>query len=175
MKIKLNNVRLSFPSLFQRSSFQGETGKFEGTFLLDKTTQADLISSINGSIKECVKVNGKGAKIPPDKICFKDGDDFDYDGYAGHMSFKASNNKPPKILDRDLSALSEDDNRLYAGCYVNAMVELWFQNNNYGKRVNANLLGVQFFKDGKPFGDGITISADDFDAFGDDDDYDFMN
>ena len=176
MKIKLNNVRLSFPSLFQRASFQGETGKFEATFLLNKADQDVLIASIKGSIKECIKVNGKGAKIPADKICFKDGDDFDYDGYLDHMSFKASNNKLPKLLDRDLSAITEDDGRFYAGCYVNAMVELWFQNNNYGKRVNANLLGVQFFKDGKPFGDGVTASASDFDAFGEieDDGYDFM-
>jgi hypothetical protein len=29
--------------------------------------------------------------------------------------------------------------------------------------VNANLLAVQFSKDGEPFGDGVTASVDDFD------------
>jgi len=71
--------------------------------------------------------------------------------------------------------LTENDNRIYAGCYVNAIVVLWAQNNNYGKRINANLLGVQFVADGSPFGDGGTSAGvDDFDAFGDNgDDFSF--
>tara|TARA_R110000772_G_scaffold68351_2_gene151387 strand:+ start:2551 stop:3078 length:528 start_codon:yes stop_codon:yes gene_type:complete len=169
-KIKLDNVRLSFPSLFQRASFQGESGKFEATFLLNKTDHADAIKQINAAIKSGIAANLKGAKIPADKLCFKDGDDFEYDGYAGNMSFKASNNKRPMIIDKDKSPLAEDDGKPYAGCYVNAVVELWFQNNNFGKRVNANLLGVQFFKDGEMFGDSSSASNDDFDAFDDDDD-----
>lgn len=169
-KIKLNNVRLSFPSLFQRASFQGEAGKFEATFLLSKDDHADVIGKINAEIKAGIKTNLKGAKVSDDKLCFKDGDEFEYDGYAGHMSFKASNNKRPMIIDKDKTPLVEDDGKPYAGCYVNAVVELWYQNNNYGKRVNANLLGVQFFKDGTPFGDGASASENDFDVFDDDDD-----
>ncbi len=170
-KIKLNNVRLSFPSLFQRASFQGDSGKFEATFLLNKEDHAPIIKEIHAAIKSGIASNLKGAKIPADKLCFKDGDDFEYDGYAGAMSFKASNNKRPMVIDKDKSPLAEDDGKPYAGCYVNAVVELWFQNNNYGKRVNANLLGVQFLKDGEPFGgDGSSASNDDFDAFDDDDD-----
>lgn len=168
-KIKLNNVRLSFPSLFHKASFQGSEGKYEATFLLSKDTQADLIAQIDAKIKAGIKDNFKGAKLPSDKLCFKDGDDFEYAGYANHMSFKASNGKRPMIIDKDKSPLTEDDDKLYAGCYVNAIVELWYQNNNYGKRVNANLLGVQFFKDGEPFADGVSASEDDFDAFGDED------
>ena len=85
-----------------------------------------------------------------------------------------TNNKRPMVIDRDKSPLTEDDNKIYAGCYVNAVIELWFQNNGFGKRVNANLLGVQFLKDGEPFGDNAGASVDDFDAFGDDDDEFFV-
>ena len=141
-KIKLQGVRLSFPSLFRKAVFQGEETKYEATLLLDKEKHADSIAEINEAIKKGIADNFKGAKIPADKICFKDGDTIDYDGYAG--------------------------------CYVNAVIELWFQNNGFGKRVNANLLGVQFFKDGEPFGDNAGASADDFDAFGDDDDEFFV-
>ena len=169
-KIKLNNVRLSFPSLFQKASFNGEVGKFEATLLLDKKQHADAIAKINVEIKKSIADNLKGAKVSADKICFKDGDEFSYDGYAGNMSFKASNNKRPMVIDKDKTPLAEDDGKPYAGCYVNAVVELWAQNNNFGKRINANLLGVQFFKDGEPFGDGATASDNDFDAFDDDDD-----
>jgi len=173
-KIKLQNVRLSFPSLFRKAVFSGQETKYEGTFLIDKKTQAGKIKEIEEAIEDLIEDKLKGAKLKADKICFKDGDDIDYDGYAGHMSFKASNNKRPMVLDRDRTPLSEDDNRPYSGCYVNAILELWAQDNQYGKRINANLLGVQFFKDGQPFGDGVSANADDFDAFGDDDEDDFM-
>lgn len=173
-KIKLQNVRLSFPSLFRKAVFSGEETKFEATFLLNKEDHADKIAEIDAAIKALIKENLKGANLKEDKICLKDGDDIDYAGYAGHMSIKASNIKRPMVLDRDRTPLSEDDNRLYAGCYVNAVIELWAQNNQWGKRINANLLGVQFFKDGEPFADGVSVSADDFEVFGDDDMVDFM-
>jgi hypothetical protein len=172
-KLKLHNVRLSFPSLFRKAVFSGEETKYEGTFLINKEDQADKIAEIEAAVKTLIKDNLKGAKLPSDKICLRDGNDVDYAGYDGHMSIKASSAKRPLVLDRDRSPLTEDDNRLYAGCYVNAVIELWAQNNQYGKRINANLLGVQFFKDGEPFSDGVTASADDFDDFADDMD-DFM-
>lgn len=175
MKIKLQNVRLSFPSLFQKAVFKGQETKYEATLLLHKEDHADTIAQIKEQIKKHIKEDLKGSKLSAERICLKDGDDFDYSGYEGHMSFKASNNKRPLIIDRDKTPLTEDDNRLYAGCRVNAMVELWVQNNGYGKRINANLLGVQFFKDDEPFADGESASANDFDAFDDDgDDDDFM-
>lgn len=173
-KIKLHNVRLSFPSLFRKATFSGEETKFEGTFLISKADQADKIAEIEAAIESLIADRLKGAKLKADKICLKDGDDIDYAGYAGHMSIKASNNKRPLVLDRDRSPLSEDDNRIYAGCYVNAVIELWAQDNQYGKRINANLLGVQFFKDGEPFADGVSASADDFEVFDDADMDDFM-
>jgi hypothetical protein len=169
-KIKLNNVRLSFASLFKKATFGGEETKFEGTFLIDKDDQADTIAEINTAIAAMLKE--KKAKLSPDRICLKDGDEIDYDGYAGHMSIKASNAKRPIVIDRDKSPLVEDDGKPYSGCYVNAIVELWFQDNTWGKRVNANLLAVQFVRDGEPFGDGgAGASADDFDVVdGEDDD-----
>ena len=80
-----------------------------------------------------------------------------------------------KKANKDKTPLTEDDNVIYGGCYVNAIIELWAQDNNYGKRINANLLGVQFHKDGEPFGGGgVSVKADDFDdVSGDDDDFDF--
>jgi hypothetical protein len=170
-KIKLNNVRLSFPSLFRKSVYNGEETKFEATFLLNKKTQADKIKEIEAAIAAAIKENLKGAKLGADKLCLKDGDDFEYVGYAGNMSLKASSNKRPLVIDRDKSQLTEEDNRLYAGCRVNATIELWAQNNTYGKRINANLLAVQFYKDDEPFADGEKGSVDDFEAFDDEEEF----
>jgi len=170
-KIQLKNVRLSFPSLFSRAVFDGKEGKFEATFLIDKSDEATkdkLDKMIKAAIKEA------NIKVPKDKICLKDGDDADYDGYDGTWSLKASSKKRPTVIDRDKTPLAEDDERVYAGCYVNAIVDFWVQNNQFGKRVNANLYGVQFVKDGEPFGMGAEDVTDDFDDLGggEDDDHD---
>lgn len=168
MKIKLQNVRLSFPSLFQHAAFGGDsTGKYEATFVLDKKEHATVISQIEAEILRLQKEEIK-AKVSSDKLCLKDGDESGRDEFAGKMTIKASTKKRPLVIDRDKTPITEDDNKVYAGCYVNAIVSLWAQNNQWGKRVNAQLDGVQFARDGEPFGDG-GVSVDEFDAFGDDD------
>ena len=53
--------------------------------------------------------------------------------------------------------------------YVNGSIELWCQDNAYGKRINATLRGVQFLKDGEAFAGGGSASADEFDDLGVDD------
>jgi hypothetical protein len=45
---------------------------------------------------------------------------------------------------------------------VVAIVELWAQDNSWGKRINATLKGVQFYQDGEAFAGGVSASADDF-------------
>lgn len=165
-KIQLRNVRLSFPSIFNRASFNGESGKFEATFLLNKETQSDQIEKLEQAIEQAIKE--AKVKVPKDKLCLKDGDDFEYDGYAGHMAFKASSNKRPTIIDRDKTPLVEDDGKPYAGCYVNAIVDIWVQNNSYGKRANGNLFGIQFYADGEAFGAGDVDVTDEFDDFEED-------
>jgi hypothetical protein len=168
-QIKLKNVRLSFPSLFHKAAFQGNETKYEGTFLLNKKTHADSITEIQSAIAEKIKTDLKGAKLGADKICLKDGDELDYDGYAGHFRIKGANGKRPLVIGKDKSPVTEDDNVFYAGCYVNAIIELWAQDNGFGKRINANLLAVQFAGDGEPFSDGgSSVGVDDFDVVDDD-------
>lgn len=175
MKHTLKNVRLSFPNLFQKAKFEGAETKYEATFLLNKEQHATVIAAIEKDMTSRIKIELKGAKLPGDRKCLKDGDESNYDGYEGCMSFKAGNTKRPLVIDRDKSPITESDEKVYAGCYVNAVVELWVQNNGYGKRINANLLGVQFAKDGEAFGGkGESADESDFDDLGDDDDdFDF--
>ena len=172
LKIKLSNVRLSFPSLFQPSEFNGVAGKYEATFLMDKDKDAVQIKTIQKKIADLLAE--KKAKVPADKICLKDGEFIDYDGYQNAMAIKGSTKRRPTVIDRDRSPLVEADGKPYSGCYVNCILELWFQDNSYGKRVNCNLLGVQFAKDGEAFGAGATDVTNEFDAIDDfEDDIDF--
>jgi len=172
MKIALKNVRLSFPSLFQKAQFNGIDGKYEATFLLHKKDHAKEIAEIEAGIKAMIAKDLKGVKLGSDKLCLRDGDDVEYQGYSDHMSFKASTKKRPLVIAKDKSPLTEDDGVIYGGCYVNGSVELWAQNNEYGKRINGTLLGVQFARDGESFASGSSGSLSDFDDISDDSDDD---
>lgn len=168
-KIKMQGVRLSFPNLFQTAKFAGDdTGKYEGTFILDKKIHKDVIADIIKVIDTLSKEELK-TKVAADRVCLKDGDEMGRDEYQGMYTLKASTKKRPLVIDRDQSPITESDNAVYAGCYVNAIVTLWAQNNQYGKRINAQLDGVQFNRDGEPFGDGA-VSVNEFDAFADKED-----
>tara|TARA_R110000787_G_scaffold283257_1_gene395822 strand:+ start:485 stop:1009 length:525 start_codon:yes stop_codon:yes gene_type:complete len=163
-KILLNNVRLSFPSIFTREVFEGKEGKYAATFLLDKkdvATKEKIDAAITSALAEA-KV-----KVESHKYCIKDGDitfdEKEYDGYQGTWGIKASSSKRPTVINRDKSPITVEDDILYAGCYVNAVIDIWIQNNGYGKRVNANLYGVQFLKDGDSFGTGPSDVTEDFD------------
>lgn len=169
MKIKIKNARLSFPSLFRKAVFQGVESKYEATFLLDKTEQRETIDEISAGIAAMLKEHK--TKLPAEKICLKDGDAAGSAAEnAGSMTIKAGNNKRPLAIGKDKSPLTEEDGVLYSGCYVDAIITLWFQNNGFGKRVNASLEGVQFRADGEPFGGGGAKSdVDDFSVIDDDD------
>jgi hypothetical protein len=172
MKVKLTNVRLSFPDLFEPRPFKpGDTPKFKATFLIPK--DSPQIKTVKDAILAVAK-----EKWPKDyqkivnsiqgnanKFCFQDGDNKTYDGYEGMMALTAGNKTRPGIFDRDRSPLAKDDGRPYAGCYVNGVIEL-FAYDNSGNGIAASLTGVQFHKDGEAFSGGRPASADEFDDLG---------
>jgi len=170
MKIKLNNVRLAFPVLFEAKTVNGE-GKpaFSASFLIDP--KDPQVKTINQAIEQVAK-DKWGAKADAvlkqmqaqDKLCLHDGDLKEmYDGFPGNLYVSARAPARPLVIDKDKNPLTEADGKPYAGCYVNASVELWPQDNNYGKRINASLRGVQFLRDGDAFAGGGAASPDDFD------------
>lgn len=173
-KFTLKNVRLSFPSLFNKAVFEGEATKYEGTFLIHKDDQAKLIDDINNRIDTFLEEKfGKG-KVPKSikRTVLKDGDETDYEGYDNHMAFKAgSATRRPTVIDRDKSPLVEGDDKPLAGDYVNAVVGLWYSDHpKGGKQVLGNLMGVQFVKEGERFGSGDVDVMSDFDELEDDQD-----
>jgi len=170
MKLKLTNVRLAFPVLFEAKTVNGE-GKpaFSASFLIEPDDPQ--VKAINAAIEQCAK-DKWGAKADvvlkgmraQDKVALHDGDlKAAYDGFPGMFYVSARSATRPGVFDRDRTPLVEADGKPYAGCYVNAVVELWAQDNNYGKRVNASLSGVQFSSDGDAFAGGGAASEDDFD------------
>lgn len=170
-KFNLNNVRLTFPVLFEPKQVQGQgEAKFSATFLLPKNHPqlADVKKAISEAATQ--KWGAKAGDVlkqlmAADKLCLHDGDaKSDYDGYAGNYFINASNKVRPLVIDEQRNDLKAADGKPYSGCYVNAIVEFWPQDNQFGKRVNASLLGIQFRADGERLAGGSSASADDFEA-----------
>ena len=158
-RITVKNARLSFPHLYEHEVYNGEsTGKYACTFLVPKADK----HTITRIEKEVAKVKGKN-KIPDDKVCWRDGDETEYESHKGHMYFKASTNRRPVTVDQKRTPLTAEDERFYPGCYVNGIVDFWLQlNPKYPKRVNATLWGVQFAGEGEHFG-AAPAKPEDFD------------
>jgi hypothetical protein len=168
MKCILKNVRLSFPNLFQASSVNGSEPRFAANFLF--APDSENANEVNNTLVHVAKEKwGTKAEMElkklraSDRTCMHDGDMKDYDGYEGNFYLSASNSVKPLVLDKDAKThLDSSDGRPYAGCYVNAIVDIWVQDNNFGKRINASLRGVQFVKDGDAFSGGGAATEDDF-------------
>lgn len=149
--ILVKNVRLSYPHLFQKWGKDGDDKKkYSAKFHLDKKTHAEDIKLLGQHIAGLMTEYFKG-RIPNDKLFLKDGANEGKDETADQFVISASEDRAPDVMNRDKSRINESDDIVYAGCYVNVLLRPWKQENKYGKRINANLLAVQFVKDGEPF------------------------
>jgi len=164
MNVTLNNVRLSFPALWEARKGPDANSKasYQAAFILDKKENAKDIEAVKAAIATVTKEVFKG-KQPP-KIALRDGSEKpDIDGYgSGVMFINARSDRRPHVVGRKKEPLTADDGIPYAGCYVNAVIRLWGQDNQYGKRINAQLWGVQFVKKGDAFGDVEIDVSDEF-------------
>ncbi len=163
--VKLADVRLSFPAVFEPVAFdEAATPKYSATFRLGKTEHAKEVKELQKAIATLLADN-KVKSLSPDRIVLKDGSDTGREEDEDFYIIKASSNKRPLVLNKDRTPLTERDGVLYAGCRVNAILSLWFQDHpKYGRRVNASLSGLMFNRDDTPFSSG-GASVDDFADF----------
>ncbi len=181
MKVKLPNTRLAFPALFKAQTVNGEgEPAYSAAFLIPKGDK--LIKEIEAAIEAVATekwgakaaVNLKAAKAA-NKTCLQDGDmKASYAGFDGHMYISARSKTRPTVVDRDRTPLSEDDGKVFAGCYVNGIIDIWAMDNAYGKRICAALSGVQYYKTGEAFGGSAPVSTDEFEELGVDDEEDSL-
>lgn len=168
----LRNVRLSYPALFKaKKAKESDKMSFNAAFILDKVTNADAIEAMKAACLFVKTEDGKG-KSPggPDRVCLRDGSfKEDKEGYgAGVMFVSARSDSRPGVVARDgKTPLAEEDGILFAGCYVNASVRVWWQDNpTHGKRINAALMNVQFVRKGEPFGESKVTPEEQFEDLG---------
>lgn len=178
--LMLEDVRIAFPELFvpKQVNNQGKAA-YSACFLMPPSHP--VVMKVKTAIATVAKAKWptEYAEILPalvagDKVCLHNGDmKANYDGFPGNLYVSARGQMAPLVIGQDPNVkLTALDGKPYSGCYVNAQVAIWAQQNQYGKRVNAQIRGVQFLRDGEAFGAGAVSAPDDFepvDAGADDD------
>jgi len=176
IKVKLQNVRIAFAQLFEGKAFEGSDKKnFSAAFAIDPKSPVvkELDDAMVMLAKEKWEKRGDailGELIAGRRVCFQhrpktnaSGETFDgFEGMFFLNSSRPEDKGRPLVIDANKAPLTPADGKPYSGCYVNATVDLWAQDNKFGKRINATLLAVQFARDGEAFSGGSTGSVDDF-------------
>jgi len=168
-KLRLTNVRLSFPALFRAKSFKpDQEPSYSASFIMNKVEDADQIQEIRRVMTDVAKEKW-GNNIPKGiKLCLRDGAEpgkEDVDGYGPEVMFvSSSSRKKVPIVDGSLAPITEEEGKVYAGCYVNASVRFWAQDNEFGKRINCQLNAVQFAFDGEAFGEAPVKVEEEFEV-----------
>jgi len=180
MKIKLKNVRLAFPDLFEAVEYEVGDGKprYNATFLIEPGSANDkeIRAAQLAAVEE--KYPGKGAAklkafAEDGATCYINGDRKEYDGYAGNWalsSHRQAKDGPVGVYGNvidpqtgQVCVLARESGKPYAGCYVNATVDI-YSTTGKNSGVWCGLIAVQFHKDGDSFGGASRASADDFEA-----------
>lgn len=171
MKVILKRVRQSFSHYHEAHSFDGTSAPaYDSTVILepDHPSLAVLKEGIDKVGSEKWKDKWPAIKKEMearDKTCLHNGDNKAATaGFEGNFYVTARNKIRPRVVDRDNTELTIADGKPYSGCYVNLSIEIWAQDNSYGKRLNASLRGVQFLEDGTPFAGGAAANEDEFEA-----------
>jgi hypothetical protein len=165
--IFINKVRLAFPVLYKAEEFDPGDGKprFSATFLVepdsesDKTIRQAILDAVKEKFPEAKKAEQflKSVVGQSQKYCYQDGDTKSFDGFEGNWflaSHRQAKDGPPAVVDQKKQPISADSGKVYAGCYVNAKVDIYVQaTGNPG--VRCGLLAVQFAADGDAFAGGV--------------------
>ena len=192
-KVKLLNVRLSFPELFEPKEYTPGDGKprYDATYLIEKDSENDkkIRNAIAEAAKDAWGEKPTGTKKVPaykaklkamagdtNKFCYHDGDTKDREEYENHMiitGHRAAKQGAPAVIDRAKNKLTAADGKPYSGCYVNATIDMYIQGGQW-PGVRCTLIGVQFVADGDAFA-GAQATDDDFDDLGNDEEDDDMD
>lgn len=175
MKVMLKNVRLAFPDLFVAKQFDGAGPfRYSATFLVEPGSENE--KAIEAAITKVAaeKFGKKAAAMVQsmrgnsNKFCYLDGNLKDYDGYQGMFYLSAHRKEsdgPVLVLDTNKAPLTAATGKPYAGCYVNASVDIYAQDGQY-PGVRCGLIGVQFFRDGDSFGGASKSDGSEFEDLG---------
>lgn len=176
MELRLKNVRISFPALATPEAFGEGEPAYQAKFIIEPGSVN--AKALEQALKDVAKEQWKEKSdqilkllTEDKKICFvkgpyrnsKTGEP--YMGFENMYSLSTRKKERPTIFDKFGNAVTDTrdiKSLIYSGCYVHAKVDIWAQDNKWGRRINAALQGVMFAMDGEAFGGSAPASADDF-------------
>ncbi|MBR2215994.1 MAG: DUF2815 family protein [Selenomonadaceae bacterium] len=166
-EVRIQNCRLSYANIWNpRIEEDGSKGKYSVSLIIDKKDEVTL-KRIKLAI-EAAKKQGKSklanaqGYIPKDlKTPLRDADEEGRidEAYVGMMFLNATSKSKPKIVDRHLERITDED-EVYSGCYANVIVNFYAYKVNGNKGIAAGLGNIQKVKDGERLGGGSNPEAD---------------
>lgn len=177
-RVLLKNARLAFPQLFEPRIDPDSGRKSYGAAFIIPPDHPQ-IEEIHNAMDAAGKAKWadkwpaqKKVLEKQDRLALHDGDiKAKYAGYEGNLYINAnsSEDSPPTVVDRARNLIGRNSGVIYPGCYVNVSLEFWAQKDHPkgGSRVNAQLRGVQFFKDGEAFSAGRPANTEEFEDMSD--------
>lgn len=176
--MRIDNVRGSYvhadkPYKGKKKRDDGSDGpaKYSIVGILPKDTHEEAYKACCDFIKKILADN-KDAKVGKANWFIRDGDDAAKDEYENAWTVNASEQRKPKCRDRagELVDDPEDIREMFqSGYWFNILIRPWFQDNDYGKKVNAGFTAIQFVKKDKTFGMGEIDDSDVWDKVEGDD------
>ena len=193
--VKLKDVRLSYPVLFEAKDYQGNRQfKYGASAIIEPGSDNDKLLR-EAVLKECLATWPTLGKAQYDKLlkgdlrhtCFFDGDrKFEedpekYAAYEGSVILKASRKlekgmpaiydvptRCKKDADGKTIKLTVDDGTIYGGCRGVFYADVYAWNSGPTKMTVATLVGFQKTSDDVSFGGASFVSENDIMVFDDD-------
>src|SRR5687767_9183846 len=149
MKVQLKGVRIAFATLFDPKRVgDAEEKRFSAAFVIEPNSEnaKKLEEAVQTVAREKKEWGKKAPAIVAElrktrKVCYQHeplrSDDGEvYEGFEGMHAVNAGQGETkgrPLIIDRDRTPLEAKSGRPYSGCYVNALLDIWAQDNSFGK------------------------------------------
>lgn len=164
----IKRARLSFPAIVKpKSSAPGAEPAYSCDFILDPDAVewgelAQMIQQM-AATKWADKAEGVLKHIAGEKRlrCYGVGADKTnnmgeiYSGYEEGVYIGGRNTEQPQLIGADAQPLppTANLNQLFAGGnHVSGIVNIWLQDNQYGKAIRGKLVAVQYLDEGEKFG-----------------------
>jgi Protein of unknown function (DUF2815) len=179
-RITISNVRVAYANTLDTPQTNQEPDgtvrrSYNAAFIMDKSApgMAEAYEAIMKALYAAAigKWGDKAASQfqvlkAQNRLALHDGaEKADKTGFGPEVVFlnaSAKESDPPRLLNNLLDPatgkvqeLRRPQSRIYSGCYARVQVLAWAQDNaNGGKRLNTQVLAVQFLADGESFGGG---------------------
>lgn len=171
--VMIKNVRLSYPMLAKAEGYNGGDPRYGANFIIERGSQTH--KDVFAVLREAAiakwgdkgEIELKACLANPQRCCLQPGEAKKLDDSVVVLAAYNKAERPPAIFRGNRESVRDPDDiraLLYPGCYVNAKITIWVQDNSFGKALRASIGGVQFNKHGEPFTVSSAATAEEFDV-----------